>query len=249
MKKLTTRQIALNGVAAGLYAAITILTASFAYGNIQFRIADALCVLVVLEPTLTVGLTLGCLISNIFSTVSALDIVIGTAGTLLGCLLAARVKKDWLVPVPIMLANAVLVGAMLAYVLTPTALVQGFFINGGEVLLGEAVVLYLLGVPLLVFYCIFGDILSNLIWCGMMIWLSFCAIRGLVYANGQTGAARNMRYFHIGVLCFVVSEYLLWTAGCFWPDTSPATPTFWCDMLLTFAILGLLPATRKAVEL
>ena len=132
MKKLTTRQIALNGVAAGLYAAITILTASFAYGNIQFRIADALCVLVVLEPTLTVGLTLGCLISNIFSTVSALDIVIGTAGTLLGCLLAARVKKDWLVPVPIMLANAVLVGAMLAYVLTPTALVQGFFINGGD---------------------------------------------------------------------------------------------------------------------
>ena len=41
---------------------------------------------------------------------------------------------------------------LLAYVLTPTALVQGFFINGGEVLLGEAVVLYLLGVPLLVFF-------------------------------------------------------------------------------------------------
>ena len=55
MKKLTTRQIALNGVVAGLYAAITILTASFAYGNIQFRIADSLCVLVVLEPRLTVG--------------------------------------------------------------------------------------------------------------------------------------------------------------------------------------------------
>ena len=152
MKKLTTRQIALNGVVAGLYAAITILTASFAYGNIQFRIADALCVLVVLEPRLNVGLTLGCLISNIFSTVSALDIVIGTAGTQLGCLLAARVKKDWLVPVPVILANAVLVGAMLAYVLTPDALIQGFFINGGEVLVGEAVVLYLLGVPLLLFF-------------------------------------------------------------------------------------------------
>ena len=36
--------------------------------------------------------------------------------------------------------------------LTPDALVQGFFINGGEVLLGEAVVLYLLGVPLLLFF-------------------------------------------------------------------------------------------------
>ena len=104
------------------------------------------------------------------------------------------------------------------------------------------------GVPLLAFYCTFGDILSNLIWCGMMIWLSFCAIRGLVYAKTQTGAARNIRYFHIGVLCFAFAEYLLWTAGCFWPDTSPASPTFWCDMLLTLAILGLLPATRKAVE-
>ena len=152
MKKLTTRQIALNGVVAGLYAAVTILTASFAYGNIQFRIADALCVLVVLEPSLTIGLTLGCLIANIFSTVSALDIVIGTAGTLLGCLLAAKVRKDWLVPVPVILANAVLVGAMLAYVLTPNALLQGFLINGSEVLLGEAAVLYALGVPLLLFF-------------------------------------------------------------------------------------------------
>ena len=32
------------------------------------------------------------------------------------------------------------------------------------------------GLPLLAFYCTFGDILSNLIWCGMMIWLSFCSI-------------------------------------------------------------------------
>ena len=63
------------------------------------------------------------------------------------------------------------------------------------------------GVPLLAFYCTFGDILSNLIWCGMMIWLSFCAIRGLVYAKTQTGAARNMRYFHIGVLCFAFAGY------------------------------------------
>ena len=105
----------------------------------------------------------------------------------------------------------------------------------------------LVGVPLLVFYCTYGDILSNLIWCGMMIVLSFCAIRGLDYASGQEGAARDMRYFHIGVLCFVFSEYLLWTAGCFWPNTSPASPAFWCDILLTLAILGLLPATGKAV--
>ena len=78
--------------------------------------------------------------------------------------------------------------------------------------------------------------------------LSYCAIRGLVYANGADG--RGAEYAVLphrrAVLC-QFAEYLLWTAGCFWPDTSPASPTFWCDMLLTLAILGLLPATRRAV--
>ena len=151
MKKLTTKQLALSGIVAGLYAAITILTASFAYGDIQFRIADAMCLLVVLEPSLTIGLTLGCLIANIFSTVSVLDIVIGTAATLLGCLLTVRLRKTWLLPLPTILANAILVGAMLAFVLTPEAFWSGFAVMGAEVAAGEIAVLYLLGVPLYLF--------------------------------------------------------------------------------------------------
>jgi len=68
-----------------------------------------------------------------------------------------------------------------------------------------------------------------------------------LHTKAQTDTARHMRYFHIGVLCFVGAEYLLWTVGCFWPNTSPASPAFWGDILLTLAILGLLPATGKAV--
>ena len=151
MKRFSSRQLALNGLVAGLYAVVTILTASFAYGNIQFRIADALCLLVILEPSLTVGLTLGCLIANLFSTVSALDIVIGTAGTLLGCLLLRRDTLPALAPIPVALSNAALVGAMLAWLYLPENLLKGFLIFGGEVLLGEIAVLYVLGVPLLLF--------------------------------------------------------------------------------------------------
>ncbi len=113
MKHITSRQIALNGLIAGLYAVVTILTASFAYGNIQFRLAEALCLLVALEPTLTVGLTLGCLIANLFSTVSALDIIVGTAATLLACLLTRYIKNTWLLPLPTILCNMLMVGAML----------------------------------------------------------------------------------------------------------------------------------------
>ena len=149
MKKITTRQIALNGLVAGLYAAVTILTASFAYGNIQLRIAEALCPLVAIEPSLTIGLTLGCLIANLFSTVSALDIVVGTAATLLGCLLTRYIKKTWALPLPTIFCNVFLVGAMLSVVLMPAGeFWKGLMVFGAEVGAGEAVVLYALGLPL-----------------------------------------------------------------------------------------------------
>jgi uncharacterized membrane protein len=151
MKKFTVKQLALNGVVAALYAAVTLATSFMAFGQLQFRIADALCVLVCFDPTLTVGLTLGCLIANLFSPVSALDIIVGTAGTLLGCLLTVRIRKPFLVPIPTILSNACLVGAMLAWVYTPAALVQGFFVNAAWVALGEAAVLYVLGVPLFLY--------------------------------------------------------------------------------------------------
>lgn len=112
----------------------------------------------------------------------------------------------------------------------------------------KALIALLIGVPLCVFYCTFGDILSNLLWCGMMIVVSYHAIRGLVYARTQTGAARTMRYFHIGVLCYVAAEYALWTTGCLWPGDSFFSPSFWMDVLLTFCLFALLPATGKAVQ-
>ena len=125
--KLTTRQIALSGIVAALYAAITILAAPLSYGFMQFRIADAMCLLV------------------------CIDIIIGTAATLLGCLLTIPMKKTWLLPIPTILANALMVGAMLAWVLTPETFWQSFVFMGAQVAFGELVVLYVLGVPLYLF--------------------------------------------------------------------------------------------------
>lgn len=151
MKRFTTKQIALCGIIAGLYAAITILTASFAYGNIQFRIAESLCLLVCIDPCVTVGVTLGCLIANLFSTVSVLDIFVGTSATLLACLLTCRIKNVWLAPLPTIVTNGVLVGAMLAWVsIGENGFWRAFLLYGAEVAAGELAVLYVIGVPLLV---------------------------------------------------------------------------------------------------
>jgi len=82
----------------------------------------------------------------------------------------------------------------------------------------------------------------------MMILVSYRSIHGLVYAETQTGKGRNLRYFHIGILCYVAAEYALWTSGCFWPGDSIFSPYCWCDFLLTVCLFGLLPATGKAVR-
>ena len=97
-------------------------------------------------------------------------------------------------------------------------------------------------------YCTFGDILSNLLWCGMMIIVSCFSIRGLAYARRQRGTANNMKYFHIWVLCYATLEYALWTSGCFWPGDSIFSPYCWFDLLLAGCLLALLPAMGKAVQ-
>ena len=112
----------------------------------------------------------------------------------------------------------------------------------------KALIAVLIGVLLCVFYCTFGDILSNLLWCSMMIVVSYHSIRGLSYARTQTGTVRNMRYFHMGVLCYAAVEYALWTSGCLWPGGSGFSFYCWFDLLLSGCLFALLPVTGKAVQ-
>ena len=149
--KFTVRQLCACAIVAALYAAITIVTAPFSYGLAQFRLSEALVVLCWFEPVLGVGITLGCFLANVFSTVTALDMVIGTLATALACLWTIRCKKTWLIPLPNVLVNTVLVGGMLAFVIFPDNLLLGFVAAFAQVGFGEAVVMYALGLPLLLF--------------------------------------------------------------------------------------------------
>lgn len=152
MKQLkNTRFLCLSAIVAALYAAFTILTAPLSYGLMQFRLSEALMVLCWFEPSMGLGLTLGCLLANLFSTVTALDVVVGTLATALACLWTGRVRSPWLAVLPNILTNAVIVGAMLALVLFPDNPLMGFGLAFLQVGFGEAVVMYALGLPLLLF--------------------------------------------------------------------------------------------------
>ena len=68
---------------------------------------------------------------------------------MLACLLVQRSKRPWLAPLPVVLVNALMVGAEIAIVATPDAFFDGLLLFGAQVGLGELVVMYLLGLPLL----------------------------------------------------------------------------------------------------
>ncbi|NLF35268.1 MAG: QueT transporter family protein [Clostridiales bacterium] len=153
MRKVTTRELTLGAMVAALYVLLSYLSGLFglAYGPVQFRFAEALCVLPFLFPTAVPGLALGCLITNLLSPYGPLDVVFGTLATLLAALWTARVPNRWLAPLPPVLCNAVIVGAVIAWASTDSAgaFRAAYVYNAGLLALEELGACYVLGMLLL----------------------------------------------------------------------------------------------------
>ena len=112
-----TRELTMAAMVAALYAVLSYFGNFFGltYGPIQCRFAEALCVLPFLFPATAPGLFVGCLVTNLMSTVGPLDIVLGSLATLLAALWTARMPNRWLAPLPPVLCNGVIVGAMITW--------------------------------------------------------------------------------------------------------------------------------------
>lgn len=150
----STRDLARAAVIAAAYAALAWASNLFglAFGPVQFRLSEALCVLPYRERRTAVpGLVVGCLLANLLSPYGLLDLTVGTLATLLAAVWSGRSRSAWLAALPPVVCNAVLVGAMLAWESTGfSAAFAGLFAyNALTVGLGEAAVCLLLGVPLL----------------------------------------------------------------------------------------------------
>ena len=144
-------------IAAG-YTVLTLLAMmlNLAYGPVQFRFSEALTVLPVLTPAAVPGLAVGCLLSNLWSSMGALDIIFGTAATLLAALTTYMVRNirvkgiPILAPLPPVLFNALIVGVEITIVSPGGFVFPAFLANALSVGLGELAVCYVLGLPLLV---------------------------------------------------------------------------------------------------
>lgn len=163
------RTLAAAAIIAAAYAALTMALAPISYGAVQFRVSEVLCVLPFFFPASAWGLFVGCVIANLISAAGPLDIIFGSLATLLAGLCTAAIgrgarkkapvgevaeKPGWGRPaaacaMPV-LFNAPIVGAVLAWTLTPgEGFWEGFLLFGAQVGAGEAVVMFALGLPLI----------------------------------------------------------------------------------------------------
>ena len=162
------------GMVAAVYAALTLvaltLLGSLAWGPIQFRVSEALCVLALFTADAIPGLALGCAVANLFNIVISgtgmlgmLDVVFGALATALGAWFTWHFRKRPVLALagPV-ITNALIVPAYLPLMLEgigyytipftnimldgayPAMYVFGLLATG----LGEAVVVYALGLPL-----------------------------------------------------------------------------------------------------
>ena len=151
--KLNTRKLVLCAAVAAVYAVMSFFGGIFGltYGPVQCRFAEALCVLPFFVPETAWGLFIGCVLTNLMSAYGPIDVVFGSLATLLAGLATARLRVKALAPLPPVLANGVIVGAVIAYAevgATP-AFWSAYAYNGLTVALGEVLACYVLGLLLL----------------------------------------------------------------------------------------------------
>ena len=142
-----------SGAIAAVYVLLTMLAAALGLdsGAIQLRLSEALTILPVFTPAAVPGLFVGCLLSNLLAGGVIWDVIFGSLATLLAALWTRRMPNKWLAPLPPVVCNAVIIGAMIAwYEVGFTNAFWGMFaFNALTVGIGEASACYVLGLLLL----------------------------------------------------------------------------------------------------
>ena len=115
-KTLNAKFVAQGALIAALYVALTFVFAPISFGAIQIRIAELLTILPLFTPAAIPGLFVGCLLGNILGGAIIWDIIFGSIATLIGAVLGYLLRFNrWLVPIPAIVSNSVIVPFILKY--------------------------------------------------------------------------------------------------------------------------------------
>ena len=134
---------------AAIYVVLTYFISAFhlASGAIQVRISEALTVLPFFTPAAIPGLAVGCFLSNLLTGCLPMDVLFGSLATLIGAVGSYLLRRyRWLVPLPPVLSNIIIVPYVLANVYGAEGSIPFFMVTVG---IGEVISCYVLGMILL----------------------------------------------------------------------------------------------------
>lgn len=115
-KKRSALYLAQGAAIAAIYVVLTVAFAPISFGAVQIRIAEALAILPLFTSAAIPGLFVGCILANLLGGGIVWDVVFGSFATLIGAALGYALRRNrWLVPIPAVLANTVIVPLVLKY--------------------------------------------------------------------------------------------------------------------------------------
>lgn len=157
-----TNMLAQGGIIAAVYVVLTILFAPISFGAVQIRVAEALTILPMFTPAAVPGLFVGCLIANILGGGIIMDVILGSIATLIGAVLGRMLRAHrWLVPLPAIVSNALIVPLVLRF---------GYGVN--------------LPIPLLILYIALGEIAGCYV-LGQLLAQVLLHYRGKIFGAGD----------------------------------------------------------------
>ena len=147
--KINAKQLAVIAIFASVYAVTVIETAFISFGAYQVRVADALLPLsMIFGLPSALGLSLGCMVANVFGGLGPIDIFGGATANLVACVLAwyigrrgGRIQRLLATMVQTVVISLI-VGSYLSLLLNIPAMLSIF-----GLVVGEAIAINLIGFP------------------------------------------------------------------------------------------------------
>lgn len=144
MKDFSIKDLILNALIGAFYVALVLLFAELSFGQIQFRIAEVLLILLFFNKKLVPGLILGTFVANLILSPIAVDMIFGTLATIISIIgLLAFKKRPAIALLFPVLINGIIIGVLLYAFYELPLIISMIYVS-----IGQAAVLYLIGLPL-----------------------------------------------------------------------------------------------------
>ncbi|MDS9472841.1 QueT transporter family protein [Sporosarcina pasteurii] len=145
------KSLAINGIIAALYVAVSLLIAPLAFSSIQFRISEIFNHLVVFNKKYFFGVVVGVFVANLFSPLGMIDLVFGVGMSVLA-LLATILSAKFITDITQRMIFNIAMFAIFSFLIAiELQIVFGvpFWIGWLTVAIGEIVVMTI-GIPIMI---------------------------------------------------------------------------------------------------